>query len=317
MLSLRSQFFRYRMKVRTMFAAAEPPLTTVRAQMDEYGASVPLPANTQVADVCVHGLKSEWLTPPMVGDQRTILYLHGGGYVLGSCASHRAWVSHIAHAAHARVLLLDYRLAPEHPFPAAVDDAVAAYRWLLAEGVDPHNLVIAGDSAGGGLALAVLLTVRNAGDPLPAAAALISPWTDLAMTGKSMKTRAWADPMLKPTAFAAVVQHYCGEPSSQHPLISPLYADLHGLPPMLIHVGNCEVLLDDSTRLAERARTAGVETTINVWGGMWHVFHAAVVDGIHESRVAIAEMGQFIQAYTPRKTINDQINRSNRAQEMA
>ncbi|HEX8732564.1 MAG TPA: alpha/beta hydrolase, partial [Ktedonobacterales bacterium] len=172
----------------------------------------------------------------------------------------------------ARALWLDYRLAPECPFPAAVDDALAGYRWLLEQGVAPQRIVFAGDSAGGGLALATMLAAREAGLPLPAGATLLSPWTDLTGESSSAKSRAAVDPMVRGAGIAAGGRAYLAGADPRTPLASPLFADLHGLPPLLVHVGDAETLLDDSRSLAQRARDAGVEVTLHIWPGMFHVF---------------------------------------------
>lgn len=251
---------------------------------------------TEIAQIEVAGRPAEWITPP-VYDERIILYLHGGAYSVGSCASHRGIVAHIAKASRARVLLPEYRLAPEHPFPAALDDAVAAYRALLDDGVQPGSMVVAGDSAGGGLTLSTLVTLRDQGNPLPAAAVLLSPWTDLAATGETLQSCAAKDPWLRSDRVASTAAQYCGNVDATDPRVSPLYADLHGLPPLLIQVGDHEILLSDSTRLARRAREAGVDVTLEVWEGMWHVWHI-LVRLVPESQQAIDRIGRFVRAKT-------------------
>ncbi len=221
------------------------------------------------------------------------MYLHGGAYQLGSPATLRHLVAMLAAAAQAQALSVDYRLAPEHPFPAAVDDAVAAYRWLLAAGRDPASVAIAGDSAGGGLTLATLVALRDAGDPLPAAAVAISPWTDLALTGESLRTRAGADVMVKPAGMPESAALYLTGTDPRHPYASPLYADLRALPPLLIQVGDAEVILDDSTRFAARARTAGVDVTLEIWDEMPHVFQA-FAGLLPEADQAVARIGSWL-----------------------
>ncbi len=242
----------------------------------------------------VHG---EWIVAPGAADDRVILYLHGGGYVMGSINTHRAMIARISRAAQARILAIDYRLAPEHPFPAAVDDATTAYRWLLAQGYKPGKITIAGDSAGGGLTFATLVALRDSKVPLPAAAAPISPWTDLAATGESLKTRAKADPMVGDSGLVPMAKHYAGSHDLKHPLVSPLYADLTGLPPLLIHVGDAEILLDDSTRIAERAQAAGVDVTLEVWPEMVHVWHV-FAKILPEGQQAIDRIGEFVLVHT-------------------
>lgn len=213
----------------------------------------------------------EWLTneahPP-----RTILYQHGGGYYFCSPRSHRAITFRLAAQARASVLSLDYRLAPEHRFPAAVDDCIAAYRRLLDDGTPAPSIVLAGDSAGGGLALATLLALRDAGTPLPAAAVLFSPWTDLTCGGASMRTNEGRDPMYHAAVFPRVAAQYLGGADARHPYASPLFGEFAGLPPLLIQVGDTELLLDDSTRVAERARAAGVTVKLDVWRNVPHIF---------------------------------------------
>jgi acetyl esterase/lipase len=227
------------------------------------------------------------------------LYLHGGAYQMGSPATLRHMIALLSAAAEARVLSVDYRLAPEHPFPAAVDDALTAYRQLLSDGTNPGDVAIAGDSAGGGLALATLVALRDAGDPLPAAAVVMSPWTDLALTGESLRTRADVDVMVKPAGMPETAATYLAGADPRHPYASPLYADLHGLPPILIHVGDAEVIRDDSTRFAAEAEAAGVDVTLEVWDEMPHVWHA-FVGLLPESDQAIERIGQWLRAHCPR-----------------
>lgn len=251
------------------------------------------PARTRIAPADASGVPAEWVTPAGVAGGRVIMYLHGGAYQLGSPATLRHLVAMLAAAAQAQALSVDYRLAPEHPFPAAVDDAVAAYRWLLAAGHDPASVAIAGDSAGGGLTLATLVALRDAGDPLPAAAVAMSPWTDLALTGESLRTRAGADVMLKPAGMPETAALYLAGTDPRHPYASPLYADLRALPPLLIQVGDAEVILDDSTRFAARARTAGVDVTLEIWDEMPHVFQA-FAGLLPEADQAVARIGSWL-----------------------
>lgn len=246
---------------------------TERRAAAESVASQP-PPGTTVDPVDAGGVPAEWVVAAGADSDRVLLYLHGGAYQIGSPGTHRSMVARLSRAARARVLSVGYRLAPEHPFPAAVDDAVAAYRWLLGRGTNPAVLAVAGDSAGGGLALASLVALRDAGEPMPAAAVVLSPWTDLALTGESLRTRAAVDVMIKPAGMAETARTYLAGQDPRHPYASPLYADVHGLPPVLIHVGDAEVILDDSTRFAARARDHGVDVTLEVWDEMPHVWHA-------------------------------------------
>ena len=252
------------------------------------------PAGTRVAAADAGGVPAEWVTAAGMAAGRVIMYLHGGAYQLGSPATLRHLVALLSAAAQARAFSVDYRLAPEHPFPAAVDDAVAAYRWLLAAGHDPASIAIAGDSAGGGLTLATLVALRDSGDRLPAAAVAMSPWTDLALTGESLRTRADADVMIKPAGLQQTAALYLAGADPGHPYASPLYADLHGLPPILIHVGDAEVILDDSTRFATRARLAGVDVTLEIWDEMPHVFQA-FAGLLPEADQAVAQIGSWLR----------------------
>lgn len=243
------------------------------------------------------GVPVEWVEVPGAEPERVVLYLHGGGYVLGSVPSYRAFAGRISRAAAARVLLVDYRLAPEHRFPAAVDDAVAACQWLARREGGLSHVVVAGDSAGGGLALAMMLVLRDLGHALPAAAVCISPSTDLAKTGESIRTRAHLDPLVSvPTTFAHARRYLGDDGDPTHPLASPLYAQLHGLPPLLVMVGTHELLHDDSTRLAEKASAAGVEVTLEIAQDMVHIwpFFAAILP---EGQQAVERVGVFVRAH--------------------
>jgi len=243
--------------------------------------------------VDVDGIPAEWIAPEGGATDRAVLYLHGGGYVAGSIDSHRNLTGNLARAMGCRVLALHYRLAPEHPHPAPVEDAVTAYRWMLAQGLKADHLVIAGDSAGGGLTLATLIALRDGGDPLPAAAVGISPWVDMESTGASAVTRAEADPMISKDMLLQIAALFLGpDGDPRHPLASPLHAELHGLPPLLIQVGDAEVLLDDSTRFAEKATAAGVEVTLEVWPEMIHVWHASA-GFVPEADQAIARIAEY------------------------
>jgi len=227
-----------------------------------------------------------------------VLFFPGGAYHLGSLATLRRLVALVSDAAQARVLSVGYRLAPEHPFPAAVHDALTAYRWLLARGVAPRQISVAGNSSGGGLALALLVALRDAGEPMPAAAVAISPWTDMEMTGESRRTRAAADRMVTPEGQEEAADWYLAGQDPRHPYASPVHADLQGLPPILIHVGDAEILLDDSTRFAARARAAGVEVTLEVWDEMPHCWHT-FAGLLPEADRAVERIGRWLQERTP------------------
>lgn len=245
----------------------------------------------------INGVSGEWLLPKTGDGGRVILYLHGGGYALGSPLSHRDMVGAMGDAAHARAFLADYRLAPEHPFPAAVEDAVAAYRGLLEMGIDPAKLCIAGDSAGGGLTVATLVALRDGGLPLPAAGICISPWADLTCSSNSMTSMAEADPMLRPDALRWMAGLYLNGQDPKSPLASPVFADLKGLPPLLIQVGTEEALYDDAITLSRVAHEAGVDATLEVWEGMMHVWHL-MAKLIPEGKRAIEAIGAFVVAKT-------------------
>jgi acetyl esterase/lipase len=271
----------------------EGTLEERRTLMDSFGQEAP--EGTTVTKVDAGGVPAEWVVAAEADDNRVILYLHGGGYSLGSLDSHRRLVAHLSIEAKARVLNVDYRLAPEHPYPAAVHDAVAAYRWLLGQGVGADRVAISGDSAGGGLTLATLLALKDAGDPLPAAAVPLSPWTDLEGTGDSMRSRAAVDLMIQPARLKETADLYANGADLRQPQLSPLHGDYAGLPPMLIQVGDAEVLLDDATRVASIAEAAGVDVTLEVWDEMPHVFQA-FVGLLPESDDAVARIGQFVRA---------------------
>jgi acetyl esterase/lipase len=220
----------------------------------------------------VHGIPVEFVTPHRPRDG-VILFLHGGGYVSGSPVTHRTLVAEIARAARCRVVAPDYRLAPEAPYPAALKDAWAIYWWLLDQGVPPSRIVVMGDSAGGGLTIALLLALRDAGLPLPAGAAGLSPWLDLTLSGATMQTNAPTDYINQNVLSACARMYLDGRPAEATPLASPLHADLHGLPPLLLQAGTAEMLLDDSIRFAARAEAAGVPVTLEQWDDMIHVWH--------------------------------------------
>jgi epsilon-lactone hydrolase len=250
-----------------------------------------VPASVNISPDQVGGISGEWVQKSDAS-KTVLLYLHGGGYFGCSPETHRTIT--VSFALHGFLVFApDYRLAPEHPFPAALDDVVSAYRGLLDEGYSPKNIVFAGDSAGGGLALALLLALRELGVPLPAGAALFSPWTDLAATGDSIRTNAARCAMFNGQDIAYSARYYLGETDPRNPLASPLYADLTGLPPLLIHVGEDEVLRDDSTRLAERARAAGVHVELKVWPVVPHAWQLAP-HLVPESRQSLRESAEFL-----------------------
>ena len=235
---------------------------------------------------------------------RHILYLHGGGYALGSPKTHIGLAAQLAFRCGASVTVIDYQLAPEHPYPAAIKDCVTAYRALVSS-VDPDSVVVAGDSAGGGASLSTVIELRDANDPLPACLYLLSPWTDLTGSGESIRDKAGIDPMIDPQGIEQMATWYRGDYEADHPGVSPLFADLTGLPPMLVQLGSDEVLLSDSTRLVDRAKAGGVEAELDVADGMWHVYQA-LAPVLPEARTALDRAATFINARTASNTRNIQ-----------
>lgn len=269
-----------------------------RAVLEGYTKVFKPPGNVGVTRLDADGVPAAWVIPSGLETKRTLLYLHGGGYNAGSITSHLPLTSNIALAAKARVLAIDYRLAPEHAFPAAVEDALAAYQWLLKESAQAKQIVVAGDSAGGGLTLSLLLSLHEKGLPQPAAAVCLSPWMDLTCSGESWATNAKIDFMLEKTSTVKAAKLYLGDADPRSPLASPLYADPAGLPPLLIQVGSEEVLLSDSTRFAEKARLAGVDVTLENWKGMQHVWQYSV-SMLPEARQAVARIGEYVIQHCP------------------
>jgi epsilon-lactone hydrolase len=267
-----------------------------RAQYDRAERVFPTPADVRIELVAAPDCPAEWLMPPGVRADTVVLYLHGGGYVIGSPRSHRHLAAAIARAAGARALVLDYRLAPEHPFPAALEDAIAAYQWLLREGIAPGRIVVAGDSAGGGLTVAALLALRDRGLPQAAGGVCISPWVDLTCSGKSYVTKAASDPIVTHDIITTLAEAYVGKGGDRTaPLASPVYADLRNLPPLLVQVGSEEMLLDDALGLGTRARAAGVDATVEEWPAMIHVWHW-FLPMLDEAEQAIAVIGKFVRS---------------------
>jgi epsilon-lactone hydrolase len=280
--------------LRSAPVVADASVEQQRAGMLAMTADAQLPPGLIREPTVANGVPAEWSSARGSAADRAVLYLHGGGYVIGSIETHRELVARISTASGARCLSIDYRMGPENPFPAAVDDAVSAYKWLLEIGYGPERLAIAGDSAGGGLTMATLVALRDQKLPLPAAGVCISPWVDLALEGDSMTTKEAIDPMVTRKPLQKFAFHYLGKADPKHPLASPLYADLRGLPPLLIHVGTSETLLDDSTRLAERARKAGVDVELEAWPDMVHVWHA-FASLLPEGREAIERIGAYLK----------------------
>ncbi|GLW52656.1 alpha/beta hydrolase [Kitasatospora phosalacinea] len=275
---------------------ATPP--TPEEQRTGFAAAVgrPAPEGVAVRRTVMGGRPALELEPADASEHGRLLYLHGGGYLVGSPDTHAGLVGELARRAGLRALSPDYRLAPEHPFPAALDDGLAAYRELLESGTDPRRLVLAGDSAGGGLVLATLLAARAAGLPLPAAAAVFSPWVDLTLTGASYRSRKEADPIFTEADIRAYADHYLGTGDRANPLASPLFADLAGLPPLLVQVGTNELLLDDALRLAARAAEQDVTVTLEVESGVPHVFQQQF-GRLDEADAALDRAARFLTAH--------------------
>jgi monoterpene epsilon-lactone hydrolase len=255
------------------------------------------PPNTRTIALNVCGVRADLITTPSSEDHRHVLFLHGGAFIVGSPKLYRHLTWRIAAAARAQVLAVDYRLAPEHPFPAALEDAFTAYNWLLANGADPGRIAIMGDSAGGGLVFSLMLRLRDQGWPLPAAAVALSPWTDLALTGASLKLNSACDPLISCDGPPLFVADYLGGADPRMPYVSPLYGDPAGLPPTMIQVGSDEVLHDDAVRMADRMRAAGCHVDLEIWPRMPHVWHV-FVPLIPEARRAIDRIGAFVRQRT-------------------
>ena len=285
----------------TQFLKANPTPTGIppvqqRKTAEAMALQSPLPDGVYTETIKNEAVAGLLMAAPDVDDGEIVLYFHGGGYALGSSITHRDFGWRLSAAAGARVFMLDYRRAPEHPYPAAIDDAVAAYKWLLANGFSPSSISVGGDSAGGGLAVAMLLRLRDEGVVLPKTAVLLSPWLDLTHSSGSFSRNEATDLILSAARLQEFADWYLGDgASADDPLVSPIFADLHGLPPMLIQVGDVEMLLDDSITFAEKAKAAGVDVTLDVWEEMFHVWHALAAI-IPEAQDAIAEVGTFIRA---------------------
>lgn len=273
---------------------AAPPEQT-RASFEATLATIPVAPDLTFTADNLAGLPTLRIASPGAAEDAALLYLHGGAYVAGSAQGYRGLAGEMARAAGVTGYAVDYRLAPEAPFPAAVNDAVAAYQALLSRGFAANRIVLAGDSAGGGLVAAALVALRDAGTALPAAAVLVSPWADLTGTAATLVSKAAADPSLTPKGLHAGARHYLGTASATHPLASPVFADFTGLPPLLIQVGSAEILLDDAVRLAGAAGAANVAVRLEIWPDMVHVWHAFGFM-LEEGRRAIAGAGDFLRA---------------------
>jgi acetyl esterase/lipase len=288
------QFQELLQTLRCMPDRSNMTIEELRAAQEQKAAQFPVPSDVTCEPCDLDGVSAEWISTPGTVANRVLLYFHGGGYYRGAISTVREMVSRMSRASGVRGLAIEYRLAPEHPFPAAVEDALTSYRWLLAEGYDSKHIVVGGDSAGGGLTVALMVAARDEGLQLPVAGVCLSPWVDLAQTGASYTTKASEDPMITKTYLNRYANLYLNGADPHTPLASPLYADLRGLPPLLIQVGTAEVLLDDSVQLATNAQKAGVKVELDVWEGMVHVWQN-YGPSLPESQEAIARIGAFIQ----------------------
>ncbi len=290
-ISLKARF--WKLVLRKVFKEKRLSIEENRVRSANTAKLMRIPKDVTISDVDADGTPAKWIFPSNEKTGKVIIHFHGGGYVTGGADSHLMMCISMAQTLKIKILLPEYRLAPEHPFPAAVMDAVKVYRWVLAQGYLPKDIVISGDSAGGGLSLASVLELRDSGDLLPAAVVCISPWTDLTFTGRSHIHKAKTDPILLTEVLREWADHYSGEEKRDHPLLSPVYADFHGFPPLLIQVGSEEILLDDAIMLAEKAKADRVDVTLKVWDELWHVW-AALGDLIPESKKSIEEIGRFL-----------------------
>jgi acetyl esterase/lipase len=284
--------------LRSRPAPETPDIGQARARFEKMADFLGGAPDAKCEKVNASGVPAEWVRAPGCDPARAVLYLHGGGYAIGSINTHRRLAYDISAASAAAVLVIDYRLAPEHPFSAAVDDAAAAWRWLLQQGFTANRLSIAGDSAGGGLTIATLVNLRDQKLGLPACAVAISPWVDLEGVGNSIMTRAAQDPMVQKDGLLWMAGMYLNDKDAKTPLAAPLHADLKGLPPILVQVGTAETLLDDSTRIAEKLHAAGVEVRLSAWPNMLHVF-PLFAPVLSEGRDGCLEIGTFIRGKTP------------------
>ncbi len=273
----------------------EADVATLRAAFDDLMARIPVAGDVEHIPKTIGGVDAVDVSIRGVDTANTILYFHGGVYVIGTAAASVPLVSDLARRAHARAVTVDYRLAPEHPYPAAVDDARAAYEGLLAQGVDPGQIALAGESAGGGLAVALLVALRDAGTPLPSSAFVMSPYADLTLSGDTLLANQAIDPILTPEGLRLRVPDYVGRADASDPWISPIFGDLRGLPPLLIQVGSHEILLSDALRLAGRAALDDVPVTLEVTPGVPHVFQgfAAILD---EGDAALDRASRFLES---------------------
>ena len=298
-ISLRAHAVRLGLRLFVKRRYRREPIEVVRQRFKRMELLVPRPPlGTKTRNFSLNGLPARTITVRKARPGTEVLFLHGGAYSVGSFRNYGHFTWRLGKAARARVLALDYRMAPEHPYPAALNDALAAYCWLLDQGARPDRILLAGDSAGGGLTLALLLKLRDEGVPLPAGAVALSPWTDLATTGASLHTKADTDPMLVASEIPHHAAMYLGGADPRDPYASPLYGDPRGLPPTLIQAGGDEVLLDDGVRMAEKMQAAGCDVELQVWPRMPHVFQL-LATVMPEARAAVAEIARFARRVLP------------------
>ncbi|MBT8093909.1 MAG: alpha/beta hydrolase [Gammaproteobacteria bacterium] len=301
MISLRARFIRWitgwlirRINI------ANAPIPKMRKHLDLMGRLAWPTRHVSVEKATLAGMYAEWYRPREATEGKVLLYLHGGAYALGSCDSHRKLVTRIAKACRLNAVMPEYRLAPEHPFPAGLDDCVRAIRSLLEQGYAAEDILVAGDSAGGGLAVASTLQLRREGLPLPGGVILLSPFLDMTASGESAKTRADRDPWFRPADVHVIIGHYCPGEDIRDPLLSPVFANVAAFPPTLIQVGDDEILLSDSTRFADKLIAAGRRVHLEVFPNLWHVFQL-FVGKMPESRAAIEKIGEHVRSGFPDK----------------
>ncbi len=294
-MSLQNLYIRYTIRRRiNKEAMAGLPLKSHRKGMENFGKMAKIPNGVTFEKVVCDGVPSEWAIPNNIKTQGVVLYLHGGAYAMGSVASHRSLSANIALASKTKCLTIDYRLAPEHPFPSAIDDTLKAYNWLLKQGIDPKKIIFSGDSAGGGLAIAAMIRLKEENIPLPGAAVCLSPWLDLEGTGEQAQMLMKKDPMIDLAAMNVFALHYAPKEKLRHPLVSPLHADLKGLPPIYIQVSLSEVLLDDTLRFEKKAKAAGVSVEVETWKKTVHVWQL-FGSMLPEAMKAIKKIGVYIE----------------------
>lgn len=283
--------------VRTL-RSAEMNITRLRRMTDLGSKVFFMPRGVELESIHIDHVPAEWVIPKRADHNKVMLYLHGGGYAVGGKQTHKALVGQMVKQAGYCGLLLEYRLAPENPYPAAIEDAVLAYEWLLNTGHYPEDIVIAGDSAGGGLAVATMLMIKSKGLPQPACSVLLSPWVDLTISQESVFKYIDRSPMIFLREMKAWARNYAGDEALDHPLISPLYADLSDLPPMMVQLSDSEVLADEGVALAKKAREAGVEVELDVWHGLIHVWQI-YWRYLSQSKNAIDKMVDYINVHSP------------------